>query len=63
MFQGLFAELDSVMVMPIVGMLIFLFIFISVLFRISQRSRSEQYERMAALPLEDEGNNGGNDDN
>ena len=62
MFQTLFGDLSSVMLMPIVGMFIFITIFIGVLVRISQRSRSPEYERMAALPLHDESENGGDDD-
>ncbi len=62
MFQALFEDLSSVTIMPIVGMLIFITIFIGALVRISQRSRSPEYERMAALPLADESENGGDDD-
>jgi cbb3-type cytochrome oxidase subunit 3 len=62
MFQKLFLEMESLTLLPVIGMLIFFTIFIGVLVRISQRSRSPQYERMAALPLADESDKGGNDD-
>ncbi len=40
--------------LPVVGMCLFLVFFLLVLLRVSRRSRKATYDRMAALPLQDE---------
>jgi cbb3-type cytochrome oxidase subunit 3 len=41
-------------VLPVVGMCLFLAFFLLVLLRVSRRSQKANYDRMAALPLQDE---------
>lgn len=42
--------------LPLIAMGIFVAIFVTVLMRTSQRSRAEEYRRMASLPLQDDVN-------
>ena len=42
--------------LPLIAMGIFVAIFVPVLMRTSQRSRAEEYRRMASLPLQDDVN-------
>lgn len=40
--------------LPVIGMGIFVAIFVTVLLRTSQRARAAEYRRMATLPLQDD---------
>lgn len=48
-----FLERIDLLSLPVAAMLAFLLFFLAVLWRVSRRSRSEQYRRMARLPLDD----------
>ena len=39
--------------LPVIATMLFVAIFVTVLLRVSQRSRQAEYQRMSALPLDD----------
>ena len=43
----------SLLHLPIAAMLLFLFLFVAVVWRVSRRSRASTYREMAQLPLDD----------
>ena len=49
LFQG-----SSLLDLPVIAMLVFLAIFLGVLVWVLRRTRTPHFERMAALPLDDE---------
>ncbi|MCR9247808.1 MAG: cbb3-type cytochrome c oxidase subunit 3 [bacterium] len=57
MWKALFAD-GSLFTLPIVGMCIFIAIFLAVLVRVMQRSRKPQYDHMSTLPLDDDAGEG-----
>lgn len=53
MLRDLFGSNPDFLI-PVLGMLIFLAIFLAVLVRVSQRARAPEYQHMASLPLDDD---------
>ena len=52
MFRDFFAG-GGLFVLPVIAMVLFVAIFLTVLVRVLQRARQPEYRRMAALPLDD----------
>ena len=52
MWRELFSG-GGLFILPVIAMVLFLAIFITVILRVCQRSRRAEYERMASLPLDD----------
>ncbi len=51
MLQQLLAGID-LLSLPIVSMCMFLLLFVAVLWRVSAKSRTPEYRRLASLPLD-----------
>lgn len=55
MWRELFTG-GSLFDLPLIAMVLFLAIFVTVVLRVLQRSRRPEYDRMASLPLDDDTN-------
>lgn len=53
MWRELFTG-GSLFDLPLIAMVLFLAIFVTVVLRVLQRSRRPEYDRMASLPLDDD---------
>ena len=52
MFRDFFSH-GALFSLPVIAMVLFLAIFLTVIARVCQKSRREEYRRMASLPLDE----------